>query len=219
MHPKHETILLKMLILPSLSATVMVTGKNSLMTLTLRGLASFAGALTVGLAILTSSGISGVLQLGNTAMSVLAGPLLALFVLGFFTHTANRIVSMFVLNLKLTGSVFHDLIRVWLLRTGAEAGDSAWFTKLVKRRVKYLTLAVSQRHVFVKLGFSTFESDSILIYLQGDQTITIFFSKNSPKSHQVKKGQNICNKAQFQSPKHLHETTFETLKYPQQTMF
>jgi hypothetical protein len=45
------------------------------------------------------------------------------------------------------------------------------------------------------------------------------FSKNSPKSHQVKKGQNIYNKAQFKSPKHLHQTTFKTLKYPQQTMF
>ena len=60
-----------------------------------RGLAALAGALTVGLAILTSSGLSGVLQLGNTAMSVFAGPLLALFVLGFFTHTANRIVKTF----------------------------------------------------------------------------------------------------------------------------
>jgi len=58
-----------------------------------RGLAALAGVITVGLAILTSSGIEGVLQLGNTAMSVLAGPLLALFLLGFFTHTANRIVS------------------------------------------------------------------------------------------------------------------------------
>jgi hypothetical protein len=44
------------------------------------------------------------------------------------------------------------------------------------------------------------------------------FSKNSPKSHQVKKGQNIYNKAQFESQKHLHQTTFETLKYLQQTM-
>jgi hypothetical protein len=39
------------------------------------------------------------------------------------------------------------------------------------------------------------------------------FSKNSPKSHQVKKGQNIYNKAQFENPKHLHQTTLETLKY------
>ena len=57
-----------------------------------RALASFSGALTVGLAILSSSGIYGVLQLGHTAMSLLAGPLLALYVLGFFTHTANKIV-------------------------------------------------------------------------------------------------------------------------------
>jgi hypothetical protein len=41
------------------------------------------------------------------------------------------------------------------------------------------------------------------------------FSKNSPKSCHVKKGQNIYNKAQFESPKHLRQTTFETLKYLQ----
>jgi hypothetical protein len=45
------------------------------------------------------------------------------------------------------------------------------------------------------------------------------FSKNSPKSCQVKKGQNIYNKAQFESPKHLHQATFKTLEYLQQTMF
>jgi hypothetical protein len=44
------------------------------------------------------------------------------------------------------------------------------------------------------------------------------FSKNRPKSCQVKKGQNIHNKAQFGSPKHRQQTTFETLKYLQQTM-
>jgi hypothetical protein len=45
------------------------------------------------------------------------------------------------------------------------------------------------------------------------------FSKNSPKICQVKKGQNIYTKAQFESPKHLHQSTFKTLKYLQQTMF
>ncbi len=35
------------------------------------------------------------------------------------------------------------------------------------------------------------------------------FSKSSPKSLQGKRGQNICNKAQFESPKHLDETTFK----------
>jgi hypothetical protein len=44
------------------------------------------------------------------------------------------------------------------------------------------------------------------------------FFKNSPKSCQVKKDQNIYNKAQFEIPKHLQQTTFETLKYLQQTM-
>jgi len=45
------------------------------------------------------------------------------------------------------------------------------------------------------------------------------FQKVAPKSLQGKKGQNIYNKAEFESPKHLHQTTFETLKYPKQTMF
>jgi hypothetical protein len=43
------------------------------------------------------------------------------------------------------------------------------------------------------------------------------FSKNSPKSNQVKKGQNIYNKDHFVNPKHLHQTTIKTLKYLQQT--
>jgi hypothetical protein len=45
-----------------------------------------------------------------------------------------------------------------------------------------------------------------------------FFQKNSPKSCQVKKGQNISNKPQFEIPKHLQQTMSETLKYLQQTM-
>jgi hypothetical protein len=49
--------------------------------------------------------------------------------------------------------------------------------------------------------------------------VTRRLEKNCPKSVQLKKGQNIHNKAQFESPKRLHQTTFETLKYPQQTMF
>jgi hypothetical protein len=56
---------------------------------------------------------------------------------------------------------------------------------------------------------------------QGDQKIRkkiAKFFKKSPKSCQVKKGQNIYNKALFESPKHLHQTTFETLKYLQQTI-
>jgi hypothetical protein len=36
------------------------------------------------------------------------------------------------------------------------------------------------------------------------------FSKSSPNSLQVKKGQNIYNKAQYEKPKHLHQTSFET---------
>ncbi len=40
-----------------------------------------------------------------------------------------------------------------------------------------------------------------------------------PSSVQAKKGQNIYDKAQFESPKHLNITNFETLKYLLQTMF
>jgi hypothetical protein len=34
----------------------------------------------------------------------------------------------------------------------------------------------------------------------------------------IKKSQNIYIKAQLESPKHLHQTPFETSKYLQQTM-
>jgi hypothetical protein len=51
------------------------------------------------------------------------------------------------------------------------------------------------------------------------------FSKIAQKVANSKKGQNIHNKAQFESPKHLQQsskylqqTTVETLKYLQQTM-
>jgi hypothetical protein len=46
-----------------------------------------------------------------------------------------------------------------------------------------------------------------------------FFQRIAQKVAKSKKGQNIYNKAQFESPKHLHHTTFETLKYLLQTMF
>jgi hypothetical protein len=45
------------------------------------------------------------------------------------------------------------------------------------------------------------------------------FQKVAQTVSKPRKGQNIYNKAQFESPKHLHETTFENLKYLQQTMF
>jgi hypothetical protein len=44
------------------------------------------------------------------------------------------------------------------------------------------------------------------------------FSKIDQKVAKSKKGQNIYNKAQFESPKHIQQTAFETLKYLQQTM-
>ncbi len=65
-------------------------------------------------------------------------------------------------------------------------------------------------------------STSQATFKQGDQKITKKLpnlSKDSPKSHKVKKGQNIYIKAEFESPKHLHQTNLETFKYLQQTMF
>jgi hypothetical protein len=56
---------------------------------------------------------------------------------------------------------------------------------------------------------------------QGDQKVRKncpIFRKVAQKSPSQKR-QNIYNKAQFESPKHLHQTTFETLKFLQQSMF
>ena len=55
----------------------------------------FLGLITVGLAVITAN-LDGVLQLGNTAMGVLAGPLLAIFLLGFFTTAANKYVRFYI---------------------------------------------------------------------------------------------------------------------------
>ncbi len=55
---------------------------------------------------------------------------------------------------------------------------------------------------------------------QGDQKIgkeyLPNFSKSSQNSHQAKK---IYIKAQYETLRHLHQTTLETLKFLQQTMF
>ncbi len=60
-----------------------------------------------------------------------------------------------------------------------------------------------------------------LLGVQRDQKIRKKFAKFKKKIAQKvaksKKGQNIYNKAQFESPKHLQQTTFETSKYLQQT--
>jgi hypothetical protein len=67
-------------------------------------------------------------------------------------------------------------------------------------------------------------STSQATFKQGDQKIRRkkicqIFQRIAQKATNSKKGQIIYNKAQFESPKHLHQTTFETLKYLQQTMF
>ncbi len=56
---------------------------------------------------------------------------------------------------------------------------------------------------------------------QGDQKIRKihrqFFQKIAHKVARSKKAKNIYNKAQFERPKHLQQTTFETLKVAQLT--
>ncbi len=49
---------------------------------------------------------------------------------------------------------------------------------------------------------------------QGDQMIrkNAHFFKEYPKQSPSQKSQNIYYEAEFESPKHLHQTTFETLK-------
>jgi hypothetical protein len=39
------------------------------------------------------------------------------------------------------------------------------------------------------------------------------FWKTSPNNNEAIRFQNIYVKAQFENPKHVHQTTFETLKY------
>ena len=67
----------------------------------------FIGLITVGLAVIAAN-LDGVLQLGNTAMGVLAGPLLAIFLLGFFTTAANKYVRF---------HIFFTLLHKYLLIT------------------------------------------------------------------------------------------------------
>jgi hypothetical protein len=56
------------------------------------------------------------------------------------------------------------------------------------------------------------------VYGKRIEKIGQFFKKIAKMSPSLK-GQNIYNKSQFEGPKHLDQTTFETLKYLQQTVF
>ena len=56
-----------------------------------RSIATLMGVISIGFAVLASS-LDGILQLANSVMASLAGPLLATFVVGFFSTTANKIV-------------------------------------------------------------------------------------------------------------------------------
>lgn len=72
-----------------------------------RAIAAFMGLITIGIAIITNN-LDGILQLGNTAMGVLAGPILAVFLLGFFTTTANKYGAI-------TGMLCGNGFTIWLL--------------------------------------------------------------------------------------------------------
>ena len=61
-----------------------------------RSIATLMGVMSIGFAVLASS-LDGILQLANSVMASLAGPLLATFVLGFFTTTTNKIVGFIML--------------------------------------------------------------------------------------------------------------------------
>ena len=56
-----------------------------------RSIATLMGVISIGFAVLASS-LDGILQLANSVMASLAGPLLATFVLGFFSTTTNKVV-------------------------------------------------------------------------------------------------------------------------------
>ena len=58
-----------------------------------RSIATLMGVMSIGFAVLASS-LDGILQLANSVMASLAGPLLATFVLGFFTTSTNKIVGI-----------------------------------------------------------------------------------------------------------------------------
>ena len=55
-----------------------------------------------------TTNLDGVLQLGNTAMGVLAGPILAVFLLGFFTTTSNKYGAI-------SGMICGNAFTIWLL--------------------------------------------------------------------------------------------------------
>lgn len=57
-----------------------------------RALATGLGCVAVGIAYLSSS-LDIVLEVSEAAIGSLAGPLLAVFLLGFFTSTTNKFVS------------------------------------------------------------------------------------------------------------------------------
>lgn len=56
-----------------------------------RIVASLIGFASIGIAVAASE-FDGILQLGVTAVGLVSGPLLALFVLGLFTTVANKVV-------------------------------------------------------------------------------------------------------------------------------
>ena len=56
-----------------------------------RAVAGIIGFASIGIAVAASE-FDGILRLGVTAVGLVSGPLLALFVLGLFTTVANKVV-------------------------------------------------------------------------------------------------------------------------------
>jgi hypothetical protein len=86
---------------------------------------------------------------------------------------------------------------------------------------KQLNKSMTQLIAMIVMNFVTSKIEiniKLLYRKQGNQKISKKnspnFSKNSPKSCQVKKKAKIFTA----KPKHLQQTNFETLKYLQQTM-
>jgi hypothetical protein len=70
-------------------------------------------------------------------------------------------------------------------------------------------VAIYDRHMFILQATEAQKIEKIFAH----------FLKSSPKNPKSKKCLNIYTEAQFESPKHLYQNTFETLKYLEQTIF
>jgi hypothetical protein len=64
---------------------------------------------------------------------------------------------------------------------------------------------------YVNTTFKELEHRNRVTVLGGN---CLIFQKVAPKISKLKNCQNVYNKAQIESPKYLHQSTFENLKIP-----